>query len=174
MRNRLIVLLILTSLFVFSGCLHKIKQVALSDEVAAEALGYALSVEGSPYVLGGRGPDVFDCSGLIVWSYKQAYPDISFRVDNKRVPDVSMNGIWKYNIVPITPTDMRPGDIVFITGSESEMTHGGMFIEWVDEDTFRFINASSYYGAVVIDEWPIRGEVRGQWFAGAGRLQAAY
>ena len=67
---------------------------------------------------------------------------------------------------------MRPGDIVFITDNAETITHGGLFIEWVDETMteFRFVNASSYYGEVVIDTWPVEGEKRGQWFVGAGRL----
>jgi len=53
------------------------------------------------------------------------------------------------------------------------MTHGGLFIEWVDDTKteFRFVNASSYWGRVEIDTWPVEGTKRDQWFVGAGRLQ---
>ena len=36
------------------------------------AVEAALSVLGSPYVWGAEGPDTFDCSGLVQWSYQQA------------------------------------------------------------------------------------------------------
>lgn len=32
----------------------------------------ALSVLGRPYVYGAAGPGAFDCSGLVVWAYRQA------------------------------------------------------------------------------------------------------
>ncbi|MDC7228241.1 MAG: hypothetical protein PQJ61_15880 [Spirochaetales bacterium] len=37
-------------------------------------------------------------------------------------------------------------------------------------DSVKFINASSYYEAVVIDEWSGELPVRGQWIVGYGRL----
>jgi cell wall-associated NlpC family hydrolase len=36
------------------------------------ALRHALSRLGDPYVFGGEGPRVFDCSGLVQWAYRQA------------------------------------------------------------------------------------------------------
>ena len=171
MENKKVIFLVIFFTLFLPGCLTKLQQVILSPSIVEEALNYALTVDGFPYVLGGRGPNEFDCSGLIVWSYKQAYPEISFRVGRKKVSDIAMNDIWRYNTVPLLPTDMQSGDIVFITDSDTVMTHGGMFIEWVDETTFKFINASSYYGKVVIDTWSTSSVIRGQWFAGAGRLQ---
>jgi peptidoglycan DL-endopeptidase CwlO len=35
-------------------------------------LAAAMSRQGKPYVWGGNGPDVFDCSGLVKWSFAQA------------------------------------------------------------------------------------------------------
>jgi cell wall-associated NlpC family hydrolase len=35
------------------------------------ALDVALTRRGDPYVFGGAGPDVFDCSGLVMWAYDQ-------------------------------------------------------------------------------------------------------
>lgn len=171
-KTRLITVLVILTAFLLTGCLNKIRQITLPSEIAAEALHYALSVEGAPYSWGGNGPAEFDCSGLIVWSYRQAYPDLMFRIGRKKVVDVSMDDIYNYNTVPILPSQLSPGDIVFITSSESTITHGGLFIQWIDESSFRFINASSNnHNAVVIDVWRINGTVREQWFAGAGRLQ---
>ena len=39
---------------------------------AAGAVAAALSKLGSSYVWGAEGPDTFDCSGLVQWSYAQA------------------------------------------------------------------------------------------------------
>ncbi|MGV1004155.1 MAG: NlpC/P60 family protein [Candidatus Nanopelagicales bacterium] len=53
-------------------------QLALSFSLSAtptageRALAYALAQVGKPYVLGGNGPDVFDCSGLVQQAYLSA------------------------------------------------------------------------------------------------------
>ena len=46
--------------------------VAAGSGAAAEAVRAALSRQGSPYLWGGEGPDAFDCSGLVKWSYARA------------------------------------------------------------------------------------------------------
>ena len=43
-----------------------------SGPYAEAAMDAALSKLGSPYVWGDEGPDTFDCSGLVLWSYAQA------------------------------------------------------------------------------------------------------
>jgi peptidoglycan DL-endopeptidase CwlO len=40
--------------------------------VAQTAIGAASTQLGKPYVYGGSGPDVWDCSGLTQWAYRQA------------------------------------------------------------------------------------------------------
>lgn len=44
--------------------------------------------------------------------------------------------------------------------------------EWAGNgpEVFEFVNASSYFGEVAIDTWPVDGEKRDQWYVGAGRL----
>ncbi|MBO8125798.1 MAG: C40 family peptidase [Firmicutes bacterium] len=155
-----------------AGCLgREIQQVVLPVSVASDALSYAEAKVGAPYSYGARGPEAFDCSGLIVWAYKQAWPNITFRVGHEKVSDVNMDALWRFNVVPVLPENMQPGDLVFITDDETKVTHGGLFIRWVDEEHFEFINASSYHRSVVRDVWPINGLIRGQWFVGAGRMQ---
>ena len=44
----------------------------LNNLQRAALISAALSKVGRPYVWGGAGPDVFDCSGLVQWSSKQA------------------------------------------------------------------------------------------------------
>ena len=81
--------------------------------------------------------------------------------------------------------EVTPGDIVFITDTSGDPTHGGFFVEWI-EDTessrgressrdagrvFEFINASSYHGEVVIDQWSTTEPTRGQELLAFGRLE---
>lgn len=88
------------------------------------------------------------------------------------VKDTTQDELWKYNVQVIPPEQMKAGDIVFITNDPESITHGGLFIEWVDDTKteFRFVNASSYWGRVGIDTWLVEGTKRDQWFVGAGRL----
>lgn len=159
-------------LFLTSACGTR-RDVLIPEPLAREALEVALSKVGAPYVWGGQGPDEFDCSGLIIWSYSKVYPGLKLRRSETVIADdATQDELWRYNVLYLTRDQIRPGDIVFITNDPERMTHGGLFIEWVDETMteFRFVNASSYYGEVVIDTWPVEGEKRGQWFVGAGRL----
>ena len=158
-----------------SGCTNDIPQVIISDNQAEMALDIAINLQNKSYKWGGRGPNEFDCSGLITWSYKKvAGRNNIFKVDSEQTTDATMKDLYYWNVSKILPEQMRPGDIVFITKEKGEITHGGLFIRWIDKSTFEFINASSYYDEVVIDSWSINGMKRGQWFIGAGRLKIAY
>lgn len=42
-----------------------------SAAIGARALEVAMSRAGTPYVYGASGPDAFDCSGLVQWSFAQ-------------------------------------------------------------------------------------------------------
>lgn len=145
--------------------------VEVSPDVRAEALQSAIAVLDAPYRWAANGPDDFDCSGLIVWAYQQAYGNSQiFRGERFFQHDMAMEGFYKTGTVPIALYDLTPGDIVFITSSSTRITHGGLFVRWASATEIEFVNASSYYGTVVSDTIPINGRVRGQWFVGAGRL----
>lgn len=47
-------------------------QQAAAAALAAKALGVAASKQGSPYQWGAAGPHRFDCSGLTLYSFRQA------------------------------------------------------------------------------------------------------
>lgn len=155
------------------GCLRFAPgQTEVPSDITLKALDKALEKYGVSYVWGGRGPSEFDCSGLITWSYKKALGKKRiFRVGNHRASDATMHDLWLYNTVPLHPKDLQPGDVIFITDDRGKVTHGGLFMEWVDNNELKLINASSYYGQVVIDTWPLHDQKRGQWFVGAGRLK---
>jgi cell wall-associated NlpC family hydrolase len=62
----------------------------------------ALSRVGSPYVWGGAGPSVFDCSGLVQWSMRQA---------GFVMPRVAADQARTGPLIPLS--DLRPGDLLF-------------------------------------------------------------
>jgi cell wall-associated NlpC family hydrolase len=66
------------------------------------AVATALTVLGAPYVWGDAGPDTFDCSGLMQWSYARA---------GLLLPRVSRDQYA--GTAPVALTDVRPGDLLF-------------------------------------------------------------
>lgn len=173
-RKKLIITLVIISI-ILNGC-SNINQVLITDKKAEEALNIALEQEGLPYDFGGRIPPKFDCSGLITYSYKRAVDKKNiFTNGHEIIDDATMQILYDHNVQLIPNENTRPGDIVFITKEDDKITHGGLFIEWVDKyEKFRFINASSYHEEVVIGTWPVEGTKREQWFEGFGRLKISY
>ena len=84
-----------------------------------------------------NGPDAFDCSGLIVWSYQRVADKTLYHQTPQGLQnDIRMDDLLSYNVTFIDPEDIRPGDIVFVTSSDGSITHGGLFVEWIDGDSF--------------------------------------
>jgi peptidoglycan DL-endopeptidase CwlO len=72
---------------------------------AAQARAFlvaALSQVGKPYVWGGAGPSVFDCSGLVQWSMRQA---------GIVMPRVAVDQAQTGPLIPLT--NLEPGDLLF-------------------------------------------------------------
>ncbi len=69
---------------------------------AGIAVRAALSRLGRPYVWGATGPDQFDCSGLVKWSYAQAGVHLD-RTTYQQIHDG----------IPVPRAQVRPGDLVF-------------------------------------------------------------
>jgi cell wall-associated NlpC family hydrolase len=62
----------------------------------------AMTREGMPYVWGGAGPTVFDCSGLVQWSFAQA---------GITMPRVAADQARSGPAVPVS--QLQPGDLLF-------------------------------------------------------------
>uniref|UniRef100_A0A7C3I834 NlpC/P60 domain-containing protein n=1 Tax=Gracilinema caldarium TaxID=215591 RepID=A0A7C3I834_9SPIR len=174
-NNHKVVLLIITILsFLISNCAinsdNFLKQIEVTDIEAKQALDLALSKINSVYLWGGNGTDSFDCSGLIVWSYQNVFKDnYIFTNGIELVNDVTINELYNFNANNRTKDNVKPGDIIFISNMNDFITHGGLVIE-AKENSVKFINASSYYEKVIIDEWDYNELVRGQWIVGFGRV----
>lgn len=78
------------------------------------AVQSALSQIGTPYVWGGLGPSGFDCSGLVVWSYRQA------GIHLPRTTWGLMNAGTRVSSV----SQLQPGDLIITNGGG----HVGMYI----------------------------------------------
>jgi cell wall-associated NlpC family hydrolase len=80
---------------------------------AGIAVRAALSRLGRPYVWGATGPEQFDCSGLVQWSYAQA----GIHLDRTTYQQIN-DGI------PVPRSHVRPGDLVFPHAGHVQMAIG--------------------------------------------------
>jgi peptidoglycan DL-endopeptidase CwlO len=95
------------------------------DSLGEQALRFALTRIGDPYVWGGAGPDDFDCSGLVMWAYAQVGISLEHFTGDQ----------WDEG-EHISRSQLEPGDLVFFF---ADISHVGMYIGnglMVDAPTF--------------------------------------
>jgi peptidoglycan DL-endopeptidase CwlO len=83
------------------------------NSVGIQALRWALNERGHPYVWGGSGPDVFDCSGLVMWAYEHVGISLAHLTFDQ----------WNEG-VHVSRSDLQPGDLIFLYG----LDHVGMWV----------------------------------------------
>ena len=83
-------------------------------KTAALALSTAITKVGLPYAWGAAGPNAFDCSGLVLWAYKQ----LGINLPHSAEAQSAMG-------IPVSRADLRPGDLVFFY---SPVSHEGIYL----------------------------------------------
>ncbi len=104
-----------------------------SPHIAALAWAVAHAAEaliGHPYVWGGAGPVVFDCSGLVMYVYR--------RVTGLLLPHDSQTQMWYGK--PVSEAQLQPGDLVFFDTDGPGASHVGIYIGGPDHD---FVSAEN-------------------------------
>ncbi len=96
---------------------HRDPGVATPNGRAALAVRAALSRLGRPYVWGATGPNRFDCSGLVQWSYAQAGVQLG-RTTYQQINDG----------IPVLRSQVRPGDLVFPHAGHVQMAIGNNLV----------------------------------------------
>lgn len=102
---------------------YDIPPEALSDPVFAALINEAEKYLGYPYVWGGSTPATsFDCSGFVCWVFQNSgiYP----------LSRTTAQGIFNQCAV-ISPTEAKPGDIIFFTGtynSPGPVSHVAIYV----------------------------------------------
>ncbi|MGQ4600524.1 NlpC/P60 family protein [Nocardia sp. R6R-6] len=107
------------------------------------ALDAALSKVGAPYVYGAAGPNAFDCSGLVQWSYRQA---------GVEVPRTS--GAQLAAGTPVSLNDLRPGDVISFYGGG----HSGLYAG--DGNIVHASTSGTPVGVAPMSSMPIAGARR--------------
>ena len=121
------------------------------DDVGQAVVNTATALVGTPYRYGGRGPDTFDCSGLVFYSYRAA---------GVEVPRTS-----KQQFQASTPIDIdaaRPGDLLFFK-HRFKVSHVAIYL-----GDRQFVHAPSSGGHVSIES--LQHEYYRDHFIGAGRI----
>ncbi len=115
------------------------------NSIGVQALNWALTRVGDPYVWGAAGPNAFDCSGLVMWAY--AHVGISL---------LHYTGDQWNEGEHISRSQLEPGDLVFFF---PDIGHVGMYVGnglMIDAPTFgqpvqvQPVFWSAYVGAVRI------------------------
>jgi cell wall-associated NlpC family hydrolase len=102
---------------------YEIPPAALADANFAALIREAEKYLGYPYVWGGSNPsESFDCSGFVCWvlDHSGVYP----------IGRTNAQGIFN-KTTPIAPSEAKPGDIIFFTGtydSSGPVSHVGIYV----------------------------------------------
>jgi cell wall-associated NlpC family hydrolase len=81
-------------------------------------IAFARAQLGKPYVLGGRGPNVWDCSGLTMKAYEAA----GTYIGTHSVSNQFINAMDKRQLVPLR--DVEAGDLIFWSTSNNHLNRG--------------------------------------------------
>jgi cell wall-associated NlpC family hydrolase len=125
------ILLCCLSTFSCAGKKASVTQLPKGAEPRADVVNYAVSLLGKPYKSAAKGPDAFDCSGLVYHVYKQ------FRIT---LP-VSTAGLNKAG-TEVSRVDVMPGDLVIFKIKKDQ--HVGIMLNRLE-----FIHASKSKGVAV-------------------------
>jgi cell wall-associated NlpC family hydrolase len=89
------------------------RRIGAGDGLGIRALRAALTRQGAPYVWGAEGPGTFDCSGLMLWAYRQAGVNLP-------------RGSWDQarSGTPVV-SGLMPGDLIALY---SPVSHIGMYV----------------------------------------------
>ena len=93
------------------------RRLRLPNGRNAIAVRAALSRLGRPYVWGATGPDQFDCSGLVQWSYAQA----GIHLDRTTYQQINDG-------VPVPRSQVRAGDFVFPHAGHVQLAIGNNLV----------------------------------------------
>jgi cell wall-associated NlpC family hydrolase len=108
----------------------------ISDEAMNDLAIYALSLAETPYRYGGASPESgFDCSGFVRHVFSQSL--------GMQLPRTSLE--MSREGTPLTPNQLRPGDLVFFNTQQQPYSHVGIY---VGEE--RFVHAPKSGKAIAI------------------------
>jgi cell wall-associated NlpC family hydrolase len=101
------------------GLVVTIPANAEAATIQQKAYSVAKGKIGSPYAWGAKGPNSFDCSGLVYYSFKKAGKNWTYK---------PTNSMRKYQTNDITVSQRKVGDLIFFKRKgSSDWSHVGMY-----------------------------------------------
>lgn len=85
----------------------------------ADAVTWALTQRGKPYVWGATGPNSYDCSGLV----QAAYKHLGLTTPRTTYDMVGQGS----NLQPVTKANLAPGDLIFSNWGGTPSSHVGIY-----------------------------------------------
>jgi len=110
--------LFLAGVLAFSGCASTPPSASSGStkNPADQAAAYAQTMIGKPYKYGGSTPKGFDCSGLVLYSYKQAGVALPHSTEKQRSTSRR-----------IKVAELRPGDLLFFHQEGKKYGHVAIY-----------------------------------------------
>ena len=96
------------------GVARGVPAISAPNQLVAAAIAYAEQQLGKPYLFGGTGPDMFDCSGLVMMAYRSAGVNIERTSEQQWATEVR-----------VPASQVQPGDLVFFAGADGTPTSPG-------------------------------------------------
>jgi peptidoglycan DL-endopeptidase CwlO len=116
----------------------------VGDTIGIRALRAALTRQGAPYIWGAEGPATFDCSGLVMWAYRQAgvsLPRVAF--DQARVGTPVTSGLLPGDLIalywPVSHIGIYVGNGLYINAPQSGDVVKVARVPWRDVTAIRRI-----------------------------------
>jgi peptidoglycan DL-endopeptidase CwlO len=116
----------------------------VGDTTGIKALRAALTRQGAPYIWGAEGPGTFDCSGLVMWAYRQAgvsLPRVAF--DQARVGTAVASGLLPGDLIalywPVSHIGIYVGSGLYINAPQSGDVVKVARVPWRDVTAIRRI-----------------------------------
>jgi len=101
----------------FAFALATLSGAAFAASPQERAAAEAVKLVGAPYRYGGMTPKGFDCSGLVLYSYRQAGVALPHSTDQQR-------HLGK----PVQRSELRPGDLVFFNQQGKKHGHVAIYV----------------------------------------------
>ena|SRR6188508_1425323 len=110
--------LFLAGVLAFSGCASTPPSASSGStkNPADQAAAYAQTMIGKPYKYGGSTPKGFDCSGLVLYSYKQAGVALPHSTEKQRSSSRR-----------VKVAELRPGDLLFFHQEGKKYGHVAIY-----------------------------------------------
>jgi cell wall-associated NlpC family hydrolase len=116
----------------------------VGDTLGIRALRAALTRQGAPYIWGAEGPGTFDCSGLVLWAYRQAgvgLPRVAF--DQARAGTPVVSGLLPGDLIalywPVSHIGIYVGNGLYINAPQSGDVVKVARVPWRDVTAIRRI-----------------------------------